>query len=393
MDCEQTRSRLSDYIDGELSGELASGVAKHLESCPDCSRVHADLTNLVGLMQNMETIDEPADLVANVRARLSPRLAPRREPAPTPWSRLRTILAPPAVRIPAAAAALAAVLLMVLYLPAGRDRVSLIPGDIGRDRGMAQEEPERVQSDADTEGDFARQVDEEVVGEKLKRDKTVGEVDKLAATEENFADEPLDQAAPKQVPPAPASGLVELKKASPESVPAETAPGKDASVETAPRRDLPASPPAAPKGKGNEKKESLEEESAAGRQEREQVAAPTVDDLADNLAVTESEDRAARSSKMTTAAESAPEPAYGGTLEITAAQDSLVAAAVDSSGGLTIRPVDKDEAGPRTVLVAIPAERYPAFLARLDEIGVSRGRLPDGVPGGIETVTVKIVVK
>ncbi len=391
MDCEQTRSRLSDYIDGELSGELASGVAEHLESCPDCSRVHADLTNLVGLMQNMETIDEPADLVANVRSRLSPRLSPQPEAAPTPWSRLRAILAPPAVRIPAAAAALAAVLLMVLYLPAGREPGSLFPGDVGRDRGLAEEKPERARSDADAEGDFARLVDEEVVGEKLKRDRTVGEVDKLAAAEEELADELRDQAAPKQEPPAPASEVVELKKASPASVPAETAPGKDASVETAPRTDLPASPPAA--AKGNDDKESFEDEPVAGRQEREQVAAPTVDDSADNLAVTESDQRAARYPKMKSTAEPAPEPAFGGTLEITAAQDSLVAAAVDSSGGLTIRPVDKDDAGPRTVLVAIPAERYPAFLARLDEIGVSRGRLPDRVPGGVETVTVKIVVK
>ena len=108
MDCEQTRSRLSDYIDGELSCEAVSDVAEHLESCPDCSRVHADMTNLVGLMRNMETIDEPADLVANVRARLSPRLSPRlgAQSEPTPWSRLRAMLAPPAVRIPAAAAAL-----------------------------------------------------------------------------------------------------------------------------------------------------------------------------------------------------------------------------------------------------------------------------------------------
>ena len=56
MECEHVRNKLSDYIDGELSEEAAAGVAGHLESCPDCSQVHHDMTHLVGLMLDMEPI-------------------------------------------------------------------------------------------------------------------------------------------------------------------------------------------------------------------------------------------------------------------------------------------------------------------------------------------------
>lgn len=377
MNCEQTRNQLSDYIDGELSAESMAGVAAHLESCPDCSRVYGDMTNLVSLMGDMDTIDEPADLAVNVRTRLAPGL----EPAPTPWSRLRAFFAPPAVRIPAAAAVLAAVMLMVLYLPTDRESGSLIPDEIGRNRGLVQEKPARVEADADAEGEFARELDDEAAGEKMKRGKKGEEADKLAATDEVTADELRDQEITKQEPPAPASEVVESKQSLPASTPAETAPKKDS----------PASPQVAKKG--NDYKESLEEESAAGRQEREQVAAPTVDDLEENLAVTESDQRAARFSTLKSINEPAPEPAFGGTIEISALQDSLVAAAVDSVGGGALRATREGEAPSDVILVAIPADRYEAFLILLDAIGVSRGRLPDQVPGGVQTVTVKIVVK
>jgi hypothetical protein len=77
------------------------------------------MSRLVGLMREMDTIDEPADLVQNVRTRLAS--------PPTLWDRARGWFSIPAVGIPAAATVLAAILLVVLYVPGSREPVPIMP--------------------------------------------------------------------------------------------------------------------------------------------------------------------------------------------------------------------------------------------------------------------------
>ena len=380
MDCERVRSQLSDYIDGELSAEAAAGVAGHIETCPGCAEVHADMSSLIALMRDADTIEEPAEFVASVRSRLSPRPAPERSPGARPWARLRAALALPSVRIPAAAAALAAVLLMVLYLPANRETGSLVPADIDIDQNLVQEKPAPSGTGVDTEGDFAREAEGLAVTEELKRVKKGNETEAPAASAEKAADEFFDAAASKQEPAAPARPVEESQQVPPASAPAQVAPKKDTPV---------SSPVAVPR---DQEKESPVAESAPGRQERARGAPVTVDDVSEELTVTEPGKGITRLSTLSSSDAPAPEPAFGGSLEITQAQDSLVAAAVDSAGGRLLIVGGEEKARSGATIVTIPAERYGAFLSRLDEIGVSRAKLPDRVPGGIQAVTVKIVV-
>jgi anti-sigma factor RsiW len=50
--CEETFSRLAEYVEGELSGremaELLPAVAEHLRNCPACAE---DYRGLVGLVR------------------------------------------------------------------------------------------------------------------------------------------------------------------------------------------------------------------------------------------------------------------------------------------------------------------------------------------------------
>jgi hypothetical protein len=49
--CEETFSRLADYVEGELAGreiaELLPAVAEHLRNCPACAEDYRGLVELV----------------------------------------------------------------------------------------------------------------------------------------------------------------------------------------------------------------------------------------------------------------------------------------------------------------------------------------------------------
>lgn len=113
MDCREVRERLSEYIDEVLDRGTASRIGRHLEGCADCTDVYASMTNLIGHMREMDVVDEPADLLDNVKTRLDSRFS---------WDRLwRRLFSPPAVKLPIGAAAAALVALLIVNLPGLRD--------------------------------------------------------------------------------------------------------------------------------------------------------------------------------------------------------------------------------------------------------------------------------
>ncbi len=68
MDCQDTMSRLSTYLDRELSDDEVGQVKVHLRSCPPCEQVfdfQAELKRLV--RKECCTDDAPARLRAWVR--------------------------------------------------------------------------------------------------------------------------------------------------------------------------------------------------------------------------------------------------------------------------------------------------------------------------------------
>jgi hypothetical protein len=100
---------LSEYIDGVLPEDVAIRVEAHLQTCTGCTRAYDEMTRLVGYMREMETVDEPADFLDNVKAGID------RGPSPASW--LRKLFYPPMVKLPAAAAVVVLVAMLVVFRP------------------------------------------------------------------------------------------------------------------------------------------------------------------------------------------------------------------------------------------------------------------------------------
>jgi anti-sigma factor RsiW len=81
MDCSNIRSKLSAYVDGELSPETKSLVAQHLQSCAGCRDE----------LSRLQSVDTELDRLADVEVRpyfstrLHQRLADRRASRRSRW--------------------------------------------------------------------------------------------------------------------------------------------------------------------------------------------------------------------------------------------------------------------------------------------------------------------
>ncbi len=108
MDCRETRERLSEYIDGMLSKDAASRLKNHLDRCAACSEAHRSTMKIIGHMQKMERIEEPADFLEKVNARMDRRFSP--------GGIIRRLFRPMGIKIPLELAAAAAVIALIVYL-------------------------------------------------------------------------------------------------------------------------------------------------------------------------------------------------------------------------------------------------------------------------------------
>lgn len=108
MDCREIRERLSEFIDGVLGGREASEVKAHLDQCDACSEAHRSMVNIIGHMQKMERIEEPADFLEKVNARMDQRVSST--------GLMRRLFLPLRVKIPLELAAAAVVIAVIVYL-------------------------------------------------------------------------------------------------------------------------------------------------------------------------------------------------------------------------------------------------------------------------------------
>jgi anti-sigma factor RsiW len=72
--CEQTEARLSDYLDGVLSGAEQTAFDAHVNTCQRCTALVAGVSHLVTDLHSMEQIEPPPRLVYSI---LDKTLGPR----------------------------------------------------------------------------------------------------------------------------------------------------------------------------------------------------------------------------------------------------------------------------------------------------------------------------
>jgi hypothetical protein len=350
MNCEEIRKQLSDYIDGELSPEAAAQVAAHLESCAGCREAYEEMTRLVGYMREMETVDEPADLLQKVRSRLAAK--------PSAWERFRELLSTPALRVPAAATVLAAILLVVLYAPTHHE-----PG-----RKMA-----RTEAPVDITFEPAQPELGKATPARGLETPSAGLEDELeiAVTEER---KELDEVAAGPAKKGEAAGREKGAAREPTGEGRETSEAKSLTYGTIKAQKPPQSPAEAPRESAAQPESEARPESGAPPESEAPPAsgkpAPaTADKDAAGLAAFE-EAPAAIGAMRTVARDDRPAVNAIGDSTLASTVDAiLVAAAVDSSGGKVVEWVYDEHRQLVAVVAEIPADRYAAFLGMLKRSG------------------------
>ena len=76
-DCAETRAAASDFVDGELDGNAASRISRHLDKCPLCAAFVRTLRATVEMLRLTPIATPPAGFAE----RLAVRLAQERETA------------------------------------------------------------------------------------------------------------------------------------------------------------------------------------------------------------------------------------------------------------------------------------------------------------------------
>lgn len=65
-DCEDVHDNASDFIDGEVSKNLATRIRHHLGLCRDCDPWFTSLAQTVGLLRQVPQRDVPASLMDKI---------------------------------------------------------------------------------------------------------------------------------------------------------------------------------------------------------------------------------------------------------------------------------------------------------------------------------------
>lgn len=125
MGCQEVRSLLSEYLDGEIPASEGGMVKEHLAECEDCARELEMLRGTAKLLFSVGEIEPPDGLLACIEAATIRRRTVRR--------RLRAAL-DPLFRLPvyarwtAASAAVAALAIAVVMHPGIREPLAVKPG-------------------------------------------------------------------------------------------------------------------------------------------------------------------------------------------------------------------------------------------------------------------------
>ena len=115
MTCNDTRSRLSSYLDTALAGGEQRAVREHLAACADCRSEHHELEATRMLIASVGRKPAPADLALRIELALSRERAERQRRTLEAWVlRLEDSLR--GLMFPAAAGVLSAVIFFGLLI-------------------------------------------------------------------------------------------------------------------------------------------------------------------------------------------------------------------------------------------------------------------------------------
>ncbi|MDX2093432.1 MAG: zf-HC2 domain-containing protein [Kofleriaceae bacterium] len=127
MSCDDVRTRLTAYLDGELEGERGSVVRGHLRECAACRQVATDEAALRDGLRMLAPVDPPASLWAGVQAQLAAaEVADAKKPA---WKRALARWTPSMPQF-AFGSALAAAAIAVVWWRVQRTEETVPVGDI-----------------------------------------------------------------------------------------------------------------------------------------------------------------------------------------------------------------------------------------------------------------------
>jgi len=110
-----TTDLLSDYLDGVLPDPESRRLERHLEGCPECSRLLVRLREALSELRAFPRLEVPADFTTRVLERTS-----LRERAPAPWRVFSNWLGLPRLSPAALTALLAFPLIFLAGTPDGR---------------------------------------------------------------------------------------------------------------------------------------------------------------------------------------------------------------------------------------------------------------------------------
>lgn len=69
--CDNTESKIYDYLDGELEGRAKTEVTEHLQNCPDCAELYERLKSLRTSLRNLHHLKTSRDFETVLRTRIS----------------------------------------------------------------------------------------------------------------------------------------------------------------------------------------------------------------------------------------------------------------------------------------------------------------------------------
>ena len=97
MDCKTVRNLLVPYLDGELAPAQVAWIEAHLDTCPDCRAVLADLSAQGRLLEALPPPAMPPDLAAGLWTRMDAALASELDSLETqPTAQPQRDVSPPA---------------------------------------------------------------------------------------------------------------------------------------------------------------------------------------------------------------------------------------------------------------------------------------------------------
>ena len=70
MKCSKAQARLTQYLDGELTGKVQAAIARHLEGCVACRRELESLRAADDALQLLAAVEPAPDLTSDLRRRL-----------------------------------------------------------------------------------------------------------------------------------------------------------------------------------------------------------------------------------------------------------------------------------------------------------------------------------